>query len=222
MAGKRDELPERLKEAILDCDAKRAAAVAQDVLAAGLDPVDVLNTTVAATATEVGDKFERGEYYLPHLVLAGNAIEAASKVLQSAVPAGKLEEKKVVVIGTVEGDMHSLGKNIVAMMLRAAGFEVHDLGVDVKSSAFIQRAREVGAEIIGLSCLMTTTLPYQREVLEDLKAQGLRDRFKVIVGGGSVTQAWADEIGANGYGHDAIEAVRLAKTLTGLSHGGTA
>lgn len=217
MAGKRNELLEGLSAAILDCDAQRAAAVARQILEAGLDPAEVLSTTVAETAAEVGDRFERGEYYLPHLVLAGNAIEAASKVLQAAVPEGELEKKKVVVIGTVEGDMHSLGKNIVAMMLRAAGFEVHDLGVNVRGSTFIQRAQELGADIIGLSCLMTTTLPYQREVLEDLKAQGLRDRFKVMVGGGPVTEAWAEQIEADGYGADAIEAVKVAKVLTGLA-----
>ena len=113
--------------------------------------------------------------------------------------------------------MHSLGKNIVAMMLRATGFEVHDLGVDVKGSVFIQRAQELKADIIGLSCLMTTTLPYQREVLEDLQAQGLRDRFKVMVGGGPVTEEWAEEIGADGYGRDVIEAVQVAKVLTGIA-----
>ena len=211
------ELLGRLSAAILECDESKAASVAREILAAGLDPVEVLNITVAKTATVVGDKFESGEYYLPHLVLAGNAIEEATKVLQSAVPEGDLEEKKVIVIGTVEGDMHSLGKNIVAMMLRATGFEVHDLGVDVKGSVFIERAQELNADIIGLSCLMTTTLPYQREVLEDLQAQGLRDRFKVMVGGGPVTEEWAEEIGADGYGRDVIEAVQVAKVLTGIS-----
>ncbi len=212
----REELLRKLEEAILACDSGRAAAAAREIVAAGLDPVDALNSTVSATAAQVGERFESGEYYLPHLVMAGNAIEAASQVLQEAVPSGKLPQKKVVVIGTVEGDMHSLGKNIVAMMLRASGFEVHDLGVNVRSSAFIQRAQEVDADIIGLSCLMTTTLPYQREVLEDLQAQGLRDRFKVLIGGGPVTSAWAEEIGADGYGRDVTEAVQVAKLLAGL------
>jgi methanogenic corrinoid protein MtbC1 len=190
--------------------------VAQRILDAGLDPVEVLNTTMAETAAEVGDRFESGAYYLPHLVLAGNAIEAASEVLQKGVPEGQLAEKKVVVIGTVQGDVHSLGKNIVATMLRANGFEVHDLGVDVKGSAFIQRAQEVNADLIALSCLMTTTLPYQREVIEDLVAQGLRDRFAVIVGGGPVTESWAQEIGADGTGRDVLEAIVVAKRLAGI------
>jgi corrinoid protein of di/trimethylamine methyltransferase len=212
----KEELVHRLSAAILDCDADRAAVEAQQVLDAGLDPVEILNTTMAQTAAKVGDRFESGEYHLPNLVLAGNAIEAASEVLQKGVPEAQLGEKKTVVIGTVEGDTHSLGKNIVATMLRAHGFEVYDLGVNVKGSAFIQRAQEVNADLIGLSCLMTTTLPYQREVIEDLLAQGLRDRFKVIVGGGPVTESWAQEIGADGFGQDVLDAVVVAKRLTGI------
>ena len=215
--GRSEDLTEKLSSAILECDADRAAAAAQDILDAGMDPVAILNTTVSETAVAVGDRFDRGEYFLPHLVLAGNAIESASSVLQKGVPEGQLAEKKVVVIGTVEGDMHSLGKNIVAMMLRTRGFEVFDLGVNVRSSTFIQRAQEVDADIIGLSCLMTTTLPYQREVVEDLVSQGLRDRFKVLIGGGPVTGAWAEQIGADGFGQDVTEAVEVANRLVGLA-----
>ena len=138
------ELKQRLAQAILEYDATRAAAIAQEMVEAQLNPLDVLNTTVADTATEVGDRFENGEYFLPHLVLAGNAIEAATEVLQKAMPDGELIESKVVVIGTVEGDMHSLGKNIVAMMLRATGFEVHDLGVDVRSRVVHPASQGVG------------------------------------------------------------------------------
>ena len=213
---RKEERVRRLSAAILDCDADRAAAEARQVLDAGLDPVEILQTTMAQTAAEVGERFESGEYYLPQLVLAGNAMEVASEVLQKGVPEGQLPARKVVVIGTVQGDIHSLGKNIVATMLRANGFEVHDLGVDVKSSVFIRRAQEVRADLIGVSCLLTTTLPYQRDVIEDLVAQGLRDRFKVIVGGGPVTENWAKEIGADGYGHDVLEAVVVAKRLVGI------
>jgi methanogenic corrinoid protein MtbC1 len=126
----------------------------------------------------------------------------------------------VVVIGTVEADMHSVGKNIVAMMLRTSGFEVHDLGVDVKSAAFVSRAREMKADIIALSSLMTTTRPYQRpyqrEVIEELESLGLREGFKVIVGGGPVNEAWAEEIKADGYGKDAVEAVETVRKLMGI------
>ena len=213
--GSSEELTKTLSSAILACDADGAAAAAQEILDAGLDPIAILKTTLSDTAIEVGDLFESGQFFLPHLVLAGNAIESASKVLQKGVPEGQLAKKKVVVIGSVEGDMHSLGKNIVAMMLRARGFEVYDLGVNVRSSTFIQRAREVNADIIGLSCLMTTTLPYQREVIEDLVSQGVRDRFKVLIGGGPVTEAWAEKIGADGYGQDVTEAVVVANKLVG-------
>jgi methylmalonyl-CoA mutase cobalamin-binding domain/chain len=120
------------------------------------------------------------------------------------------------VIGTVEADMHSVGKNIVAMMLRTSGFEVHDLGVDVKSAAFVSRAREMKADIIALSSLMTTTRPYQREVIEELESLGLREGFKVIVGGGPVNEAWAEEIKADGYGKDAVEAVETVRKLMGI------
>jgi methanogenic corrinoid protein MtbC1 len=205
-----------LRAAIIDCDIEGARALAGQAVEAGADPVGVLNITLSQVAKEVGERFECGDYHLPQLVMAGSALEAASQALQKAIPEGKLEKKKVVVIGTVEGDMHSLGKNIVAMMLRASGFEVHDLGVDVRSSAFVRRAQEVKADLIGLSCLLTTTLPYQREVMEDLVAQGLRERFKVLVGGGPVTAEWAAEIGADGCGADAVEAVRLARLLTRL------
>jgi dimethylamine corrinoid protein len=116
----------------------------------------------------------------------------------------------------VEGDMHSVGKNIVTMVLRTGGFEVHDLGVDVRSGAFVQRAKDVDADIIAISCLMTTTLPYQREVIDELKSKGLRQRFQVMIGGGPTTKKWADEIGADGYGNDATEALREARRLVGM------
>lgn len=142
---------------------------------------------------------------------------AASEILESAVARDSVAAKKIVVIGTVEADLHSVGKNIVAMMLRSGGFEVHDLGVDVKSSMFISRAKETNADIIALSSLLTTTRPYQREVIEELESLGLRERFKVMVGGGPITPEWAKQIGADGYGADAMEGLEVAKRLTGLS-----
>ncbi|MBM3956762.1 MAG: cobalamin-dependent protein, partial [Gemmatimonadetes bacterium] len=165
------------------------------------------------TTDILAQRFDTGELFLPHLVLAGEAMTEAGRVLEPALPAGSLESMKVVVIGTVEGDLHSVGKNIVAMMLRTGGFDVHDLGVDVRSGTFVQRAMDLNADIIALSCLMTTTLPYQREVIEDLDSRGLRGRFHVMVGGGPVTREWADEIGADGFGRDAGEALSEARRL---------
>jgi methylmalonyl-CoA mutase cobalamin-binding domain/chain len=173
-----------------------------------------IDGVIGESGNVLAAKFEAGEYFLPHLVMAGDAMSAAAEVLEEAIPKESIPSKKVVVVGTVEADLHSVGKNIVAVMLRAGGFEVHDLGVDVKSSAFVSRARETGADIIALSSLLTTTRPYQREVIEELQSLGIRDRFKVMVGGGPVTADWAKEIGADGYGKDAVEALDVARKLT--------
>jgi len=208
-----------LQDAIVACDADAAKTAAEQVLAAGVDPATALERAIAGSAEVVGAKFDSGEYFLPHLVLAGDAMTAAGAVLEAAIPTDQLQVKKVVVIGTVEADIHSVGKNIVAMMLKSAGFAVHDLGVDVKTGAFISKAKEVHADLIALSSLLTTTMPYMREVIEDLKAAGLRDRFKVIVGGGPVTQEWADKIGADGFGRDALEGVAVARRLVTLPGG---
>lgn len=202
-----------LRDAIVGCDAEAAKEAAGKVLAAGVDPAYALERAIAGSAEVVGAKFDSGEYFLPHLVLAGDAMTAAGAVLEAAIPKEQIQAKRVVVIGTVEGDVHSVGKNIVAMMLKSAGFVVHDLGVDVKSRSFINKAKEVNADIIALSSLLTTTMPYMREVIEDLKAADQRDRFNVIVGGGPVTKEWADKIGADGYGRDALEGLEVARRL---------
>ena len=202
-----------LRDAIVACDAEAAKAAAERLLAAGGDPAYALEHAIAGSAAVVGARFDAGEYFLPHLVLAGDAMTAAGAVLEAAIPTAQLQAKKVVVIGTVEADIHSVGKNIVAMLLKSAGFVVHDLGVDVKTGTFIAKAQEVKADLIALSSLLTTTMPYMREVIEDLTAAGLRTRFKVLVGGGPVTAEWATQIGADGYGRDALEGVQVAKRL---------
>lgn len=206
-----------LKEAILRYDAEAARKAAQIIVDRGINPVLALKEAFGETANVLHERFDSGECYLPHLVMAGDAMTAASEILESAVARDSVAAKKIVVIGTVEADLHSVGKNIVAMMLRSGGFEVHDLGVDVKSSMFISRAKETNADIIALSSLLTTTRPYQREVIEELESLGLRERFKVMVGGGPITPEWAKEIGADGYGADAMEGLEVAKRLTGLS-----
>ncbi len=202
---------------IVDCDADAAQEKAKEILGEGIDPVMALQVTLDEAARIVGQKFDDGEYFLPHLVMAGDAMTVVAEVLEAAFPQGETRAKKVVVIATVEADLHSVGKNIVGMMMRAAGFQVHDLGVDAKSSAIIAKAKEVKADIIALSSLLTTTMPYQREVIDDLKAAHLRDRFLVMVGGGAVTQQWAEQIGADGYGRDAVEAVKVARELVGIA-----
>ncbi|NIN65161.1 MAG: hypothetical protein GTO63_10765 [Anaerolineae bacterium] len=216
IAAEAQELLDRLQNAIEGCNQEEAKRIAEEAVQARLDPVMVIDRAVSGAAGVVRQKFDSGEYALPHLILAADAMNAASEVLEASLPQERLATKKVVVIGTVHGDLHTVGKGIVAMMLKAGGFEIYDLGVDAKSSTFINRAREVKADIIALSSLMTTTLPYQRELIEMLEAMGLRDQFKVMVGGGPVTRAWAEQIGADGYGKDATEALAVAKQLTGL------
>ncbi len=206
-------LLESLKKAIIDIDEDTAMKAAEAVVNNNIDPNMAIKYAIADGAVAVGEKFDSGEYYLPHLVMAGDLMDAVGKVLEKHLPAEQIGKKRIVIIGAVQGDMHSVGKNLVSTMLRSAGFEVHDMGVDVTSMAFIDKAKEMNADMIALSSLLTTTMPYQKEVVEDLKAMGIRDRFKVMIGGGPVTRAYSEEIGADGYGRDAIEAVEEAKKL---------
>ena len=210
------ETVNKLKEAILIPDVDLAKQVAREIVDRGIDPLRAIQDGIVGSTGILTEKFDSGEFFLPHLVLAGEAMSEASRILEAALPKGSLASKKVVVMGTVEGDMHSVGKNIVTMVLRTGGFEVHDLGVDVRSGAFVQRAKDVDADIIAISCLMTTTLPYQREVIDELKSKGLRQRFRVMIGGGPTTKKWADEIGADGYGNDATEALSEARRLVNI------
>jgi corrinoid protein of di/trimethylamine methyltransferase len=198
----------------LNLDKAEAESIAGGALKKGIDPHEMIDQVIKPTADEIGEKFDREEYFLPQLMLSGEALEGAMQVLLSAMPAAEHTEKQTIVIGTVKGDIHSIGKNIVAMMLRTGGFEIHDLGVDIESADFIKAAQEKNADIIALSSLLTTTLPYQREVIEELNEQKTRDRFKVLIGGGPSSRDWAEEIGADGYGKDATEALKEARRIT--------
>ena len=204
-----------LSAAVLSFDTDAAAEAARAAVEAGVNPVTAIERGLAVGLREIGDRFESGELWLPHLVLGAEAMEAATKVLETHMPRSELESTRAgtVVIGTVEGDIHDLGLRIVASMLRANGFTVHDLGCDTPSLTFISKAREVDADIIALSSLMTTTMPFMRDVIDALNSAGVRERYKVLVGGGPVTREWAQAIGADGYGKDAAEAVRVAKEL---------
>jgi corrinoid protein of di/trimethylamine methyltransferase len=208
------KLSDDLRSAVLQYNPDAARRAAEEALKANMSPMEAIRILTAAIG-EVGERFHREEIFLPHVVMAADAMQAAVGVIRRSMPEEELRKAKLgkVVIGTVEGDLHDIGKNIVAMMLIAAGFEVVDLGRDVSVDEFIQRAKQENADIIALSCLMTTTLPYQREVIEELSRLKLRGRFKVIVGGGPVTREWAEKIGADGYGRDAAEAVEVAKKL---------
>lgn len=209
------DLLKELARAVIELDAAQATALAEQALRMGLEPMTVLEQGLAEGLRQIGHEFEVGERFIPELVLAAQAMEAAVEVLEPEIAhrgqARRFSGK--VVIGTVEGDIHDIGKNIVAMLLRASGFEVHDLGVDVPAEMFLSKAREVDADIIGASALLTTTMVKQRDLVETLKEYGLRSKFKVVIGGAPTSQQWADKIGADAYAAHATEAVRVAERL---------
>ena len=202
-------------EAIRACDRVKATDVATRALAAGVDPADVLKLGFIPGIAKMGDLFERGEVFLPELVLAADAMTGAAEVCNAALPEGEGGKKAVVVIGTVQGDVHDIGKTIVVAFLRANGYDVHDLGRDIAGDKFIAAAEELKADVIGMSALLTTTMREQTRVIEALKAAGVRDKYKVIVGGGACTEQWADKIGADAYAEDANDGVRKINQLTG-------
>jgi len=187
-------------------------AAVKDALRRKVTPSDIIDRGLLPGMREVGERFARYEIYLPGLMLAAQAWEEAMKVLEPELSAAGATRKKVgrVVIGTVMGDIHSIGKNIVAIMLKMNGFELFDLGVDVPASRFVEKAKEVDADIIAASALMTTTMPQQKSIVEYLQATGERDRYRVLVGGACTNQEWADSIGADGYGRTAGDAVTVA------------
>jgi dimethylamine corrinoid protein len=178
-----------------------------------LSPNQIIDA-LAAGMSEVGVRFERGKLFLPHVMVAADAMTAGVKLIEKDLPQGKEGKKAAVIVtGTVEGDVHDIGKSIVSTMLQCAGYEVFDLGRDVPTANFIDTIKTKDAQMVGLSALMTTSMQTQKEVIEVLKEQGLRSKVKVMVGGAPATQAWADKIGADGYGENASEAVRKANDL---------
>jgi dimethylamine corrinoid protein len=213
LSPEQKNLLDELRDAIINIDEIGAKEAAEKIVSEEIDSTVALKYSIPEAAVKIGEKFDNGEYFLPHLVMAGDLMDVVSAILEKNLQQGKVERKKTIVIGTVQGDMHSVGKNIVATMLKAGGFAVLDMGVDVPSLTIIEKAKEVKADMIALSSLLTTTMPYLKEVVGDLKAMGVREQFKVMVGGGPVTKAYAAGIGADGYGRDAIEALDEAKRL---------
>ena len=203
---------ERLSAAIIAGDKDKLLGAVKDALGEGMTPSDIIEKGMSPGMKEVGEKFARYEIYLPEMMMAAEAWEGAMKILETKLLETGAESKKVgrVVLGTVKGDVHSVGKNIVGAMLKMSGFEVFDLGVDVAASAFVTKAEEVEANIIAASALMSTTIPQQKSIIEHLEARGVRDKYCVLVGGGSTSQEWADNIGADGYGRTAGDAAALA------------
>lgn len=208
----KESIYEQLGAAVIAGDKAKALEAVAEALKEELTPSDIIDKGMSPGMKEVGERFARYEIYLPEMMMAAEAWEHAMKVLEPKLLEAGTERKKVgrVVIGTVSGDVHSIGKNIVAAMLKMSGFEVFDLGIDVAASAFITKAEEIGADIIAASALMSTTMPQQKNIIEHLEARNLRDKYYVLVGGGSTSQEWADSIGADGYGRTAGDATSLA------------
>ena len=211
----KDQILEKLATAIIEADEDGAREGARLALEAQMDPLEAVDDGLSRGMNVVGERFESGEAYLPDLLLATEAFNAAMEILRPEIEAQKKQMKKkgTVLVGTVKGDLHNIGKNIVATVLETNGFDVVDIGVDNGALKFIEEAQKANVDVIALSSLMTTTMPAQREVIETLVEMNLRDRFRVIVGGGPVTPAWADEIGADGYGESAVQAVEMIRGL---------
>jgi trimethylamine corrinoid protein len=211
----REQILENLAEAVVYGDEGQARAWAAKSLTLPLDPLVAVEQGLSRGMGVIGGQFELGEVFLPELLMAAATFEAAMEVLQPEIEAQQkqLATRGTVLISTVVGDVHNIGKNIVATVLGIHGFRVVDIGVDNRALEIIQEAKKARADIIALSSLMTTTMPAQREVIRVLRELNLRDRFLVMVGGGPVTQDWSDEIGADGYGQSAIQAVGEAKRL---------
>jgi corrinoid protein of di/trimethylamine methyltransferase len=207
----------RLREAILNGEVEEAVALTTQALCEGVDPGVLITTGMMPAMDEAGRRLESEEYFLPELLLSARAMKAAIALARPLLVGGAAARAGCVVIGTVRGDLHDIGKNLVASMLEGAGFEVVDLGVDVAPERFASEARERGADIVALSALLTTTMPGMRAVVQALQAAGVRERVKVMVGGAPLSPRFAEEIGADGYGEGAATAVALARKLAKAS-----
>lgn len=213
----KEEILSRMEKAIVEGDKDEAEALAKEAIKERIDLNEVIDKGYVPGIQKVGDLWEKGEYFLPELITSAECMKGAMQVLQPELEKAQISarSKGKVVIGTVEGDIHDIGKNLVSSMLAANGFQVIDLGADVELERFIEKAEEENADFICLSALLTTTMLGQKKVIEKLKEKNLAGRYKVLVGGAPVNQKWADDIGAEGYGENAMIAVKIAKKLIG-------
>ncbi len=209
------DVTEELRQAVINYDEEAAVKGAEKVLELRMDPYKVITDCLTPAIQEVGNRFECGEAFLPELIMATDAMEAAVKVLEKGIAKEKLDQRKKgrIVLGTVKGDIHNIGKNIVGIMLKTAGYEIIDLGVDVEPSKFVEEAEKSGAQIIMASALMTFTAVNLKKIAEYLEMEGVRRKYKLAFGGGPLNDAWAKEMGADGYAPDAVKAVDLANGL---------
>lgn len=209
----REEILTGLTEAVIEGDDDLVVELTQKAVDAGIEPLVIINEALTKGIRIVGEYFGSGQYFLPDLLLGAKAMDAGVKLLEPLLLGTSREFYGKVLMGTVQGDLHEIGKNIVGMMLKTSGFEVIDLGVDVPASKFIDKIKELKPNVIGISALLTTTIGRQKEIIEVLTEEGLRDQVKIMIGGAPINQAWAEKIGADGYAEDAITAVEVCKKL---------
>jgi trimethylamine corrinoid protein len=210
----KEDLLKEARQAVIEGDEEAAEAMAHKVIAEGINPVEIINEGLTPAMTEVGDGFANEEIPLPGVLVAAEAMTKAIEIMEPHIPRDEVAEKLgTVVLGTVEGDIHDIGKRIVATMLKVYGFEVHDLGRDVPIDVFVEKAKELKPDILGSSSLMTTTMGGQKILEEKLREAGIRDNFKTMIGGAATTQEWADKIGCDCYAEDANDTVLKAKEL---------
>jgi dimethylamine corrinoid protein len=212
MASGKEELLQGLDRAVVEMDEELVVELANQVISEGIDPFEAIDQGLSKGMERAGQLFEEEEYFIPELLMCSDAMYAGLDLLKPHLQTTR-EKKGTVVIGVIQGDTHDIGKNLVKIMLETSGFDVTDLGRDIPPSRFVESAIEKNAQIIALSTLMTTTMEGMQEVVQLLKNQGIRDRFKVIVGGGPISPGFATRIGADGYATNAAEAVKLAKRL---------
>lgn len=210
------EMLSQIANALVNGEPEATVELTRHALAAGLEPMTIIREGLMVGMNTVGENFAKGEFFLPDLIIAAEGMKNSMLLLEPELVKRqqKLETPGTVVIGTVKGDIHEIGKSLVATMLSANGFKVYDLGVDVPIASFIEKIKETGANLLGLSALLTTTMVVQRDVIKALETAGLRSQVKVMVGGAPVTRSWAMDIGADGYAEDAMGAVNLAKELS--------
>ena len=210
-----------LKRSLIAADMDLGLAAVQRMVDSGADPKWILEEGMAVAMFDLGEMWKRGEVFLPEVVASAEVFKRCNAIVEPVLLAQRQDGDAVnaiVVLATVKGDLHDLGKNMVGAMLRTSGFDVHDIGKDVSADRIVEVVRELGPQIVGLSELLTTTVPYQQRVIERLQAEGLRDQVIVMVGGAPVTPEWAEKIGADGYANNAPEAVEVAKKLMGAAH----
>lgn len=200
-------------DSIIDGEQAETVKYVQQALSEGINPSDVLNEGMVKAMAEVGRLFEEGEYFVPEMLIAARAMQSGLAILKPALVKANVQSSGKVVAGTVKGDLHDIGKNLVCMMLEGAAFEIVDLGADVSPEMFVEAVKSSGADIVAMSALLTTTMPNMRITIEALKTAGLRDKVKVLVGGAPLSEDYARKIGADGYSADASKAVAVAKAL---------